>query len=564
MSNQQVLGVAPKATLRLLAVARYHLKSCNPSEFMTSVRQASKCISMSARCKEIEDGRRGGKGPDGDVVEGKGRLHEVLGDFGRVFVGRMEEFRTRGGLGGGDVVEVGREIEGMEYGDVDEGGGSEGASGGWYERGKSLGLGPGVDLWGLSVLGGEGRGEDRGRDEEIKEYFGKQALRARDQRKAMLAAVVGYERAIGFKDMLREMGRQQSKQGGSEPSVEAKAGDACNELGSICLRGIVDYKRRKVDVPPRLLSSARFWMDRARGRFTGKEECREAEVSVMCNIAMLLRSSEKLEESVDVLQEAHAVLEQRENGEECWDGVSEATAGVYLEMGVRKRREVAGRGGEGDGGIFRQKNIKKKEERGVLDPIEKALAIYTRLGNEAQVAASNYQLGIFYGLIWTRQGDEAKAGDKLRRAFGHLENARGYYGKKMGEEKTAVQVILDLSNLFSSMGASNQDTLSKSVECILSCLPSFSPESVAMAQERGVKTFNAWAKEMEELAVKVEEKLLAVTLALARIEKAKWKDMYGIVLKGSLKRKKEGGGGGGGTKVVHEVLEELQKRLKKG
>ena len=75
---------------------------------------------------------------------------------------------------------------------------------------------------------------------------------------------------------------------------------------------------------------------------------------------------------------------------------------------------------------------------------------------------------------------------------------------RSSQEKTAVQVILDLSNLFSSMGASNQDTLSKSVECILSCLPSFSPESVAMAQERGVKTFNAWAKEMEELAVKVE------------------------------------------------------------
>jgi hypothetical protein len=65
-------------------------------------------------------------------------------------------------------------------------------------------------------------------------------------------------------------------------------------------------------------------------------------------------------------------------------------------------------------------------------------------------------------------------------------------------------VILDLSNLFSSMGASNLETLTKSVECVLNTLPSFSPESVAMAQERGVKTFNAWAKEMEELAVKVE------------------------------------------------------------
>ena len=162
-------------------------------------------------------------------------------------------------------------------------------------------------------------------------------------------------------------------------------------------------------------------MDRARGRFKGKHECREAEVSVMCNVAMLLRSEEMLTEAVDVLREAHGVLEVREN----------------VEMGVRMRREVAGRGGDDEGGIFRQKNIKKKEEREVLDPMEKALDIYTRLGNEAQVAATNYQLGIFYGLVWTRQGDEAKAGDRLRRAFGHLENARGYYGKKMGEVSIA-------------------------------------------------------------------------------------------------------------------------------
>ena len=79
-----------------------------------------------------------------------------------------------------------------------------------YSRGKILGLGVGVDLWGLSVLGGP-RPEDGGEDDdkEIEEYFNGQALRARDQRKAMLAAVVGYERAIGFK--VSRTGRERGK-----------------------------------------------------------------------------------------------------------------------------------------------------------------------------------------------------------------------------------------------------------------------------------------------------------------------------------------------------------------
>jgi len=220
--------------------------------------------------------------------------------------------------------------------------------------------------------------------------------------------------------------------------------------------------RRRETPPEQLFSSARFWMDRARSRFRGKSECRADEVSVMCNVAMLLRVSSKLRESVDVLREAHAILEHRGNGERSWDSVSEAMAGVYLEMGVERRREVAGKGEEG--GIFSQKKLALKEERKVLEPLEKALDVYKRLESEAQVAATNYQLGIFYGLIWTRQGDEGKAGDKLRRAFGHLENARGYYGRRVGEERTAIKVALDLSNLFMSMGASNKDTLRKGGE----------------------------------------------------------------------------------------------------
>jgi hypothetical protein len=103
MSRQQLLGVAPKATINLLKVARKHLIGCNPSEFMSSVRQAAKCIDINKRAFSLE---HKGKGFDRDVIEGKSRLNEVLGDFGRVFVGRMEEFREKGGLGGGDVVEV--------------------------------------------------------------------------------------------------------------------------------------------------------------------------------------------------------------------------------------------------------------------------------------------------------------------------------------------------------------------------------------------------------------------------------------------------------------------------
>lgn len=46
------------------------------------------------------------------------------------------------------------------------------------------------------------------------------------------------------------------------------------------------------------------------------------------------------------------------------------------------------------------------EERRVLEPLERALDIYERLGNKAQEAAVHYQMGSFFSRIWMGQADK--------------------------------------------------------------------------------------------------------------------------------------------------------------
>jgi len=78
---------------------------------------------------------------------------------------------------------------------------------------------------------------------------------------------------------------------------------------------------------------------------------------------------------------------------------------------------------------------------------------------------------------------------------------------------------------------------------------------------------------MSSLALKVEEKLLKVTLALARLNKGGgggvWKDVYALVLKSYLKRKgartkSEDGSEGttGGHGHMHELLKAINGKVR--
>lgn len=46
------------------------------------------------------------------------------------------------------------------------------------------------------------------------------------------------------------------------------------------------------------------------------------------------------------------------------------------------------------------------QERRVLEPLEKALDIYSRLNNLPQKAAVHYQMGSFLSRIWMGQADK--------------------------------------------------------------------------------------------------------------------------------------------------------------
>jgi len=427
----------------------------------------------------------------------------------------------------------------------------------------------------------------------------------RDTRRVLVAACVSYSRAI---DAIQKLSLSQGldRMSSERPSVarpkeessllsmlRQRLGDGCNEIGKILLnevRALLSYPESKTGVTledrpavaDALLSSADFWFHEGLRVF---QDCGD-----VCNIALLrcnlcqccklqtnsscsLPSDEsgsnnaetRLQEATEHLQKAHDALGERGANPRIWDMVSEELAATFLVLGVRRRQSLLGGGAMPV--IMQSLRLAPGKEKSIIEPMERALEIYSQLGNVHQAAAANYQLALFYSKIWTCQRDEAKTRDKLAKAFQHFGAAHAFFsGAPAGNESTFVILSLDLANLYAVV--SGKEGLSKALSCCLDTAPAFSFESIDAALERQERGDTEWFGKMSTLASSLEEQIFKFLVSLVKIEKESggvdtfYREMYrtGLTAKMAMKTGNEKPGTPDFLSSFHELLLSIKEK----
>ncbi|CAM9914476.1 unnamed protein product, partial [Sphacelaria rigidula] len=83
---------------------------------------------------------------------------------------------------------------------------------------------------------------------------------------------------------------------------------------------------------------------------------------------------------------AHATLGRREVDPRTWDHTSGELAMAYLCLGVERRQELLA-------ALAQSNNAPSvRQARGVVEPLERALQIYSDMTNASQAAACHYQV----------------------------------------------------------------------------------------------------------------------------------------------------------------------------
>jgi hypothetical protein len=445
-----------------------------------------------------------------------------------------------------------------------------------------------------------------------KDLLDNQRLLRRDERKVLVAACISYHRSIdALKDLISRTEKGEDK---FDPEVlsllQQRLGDACNETGKILLTEL----RSLLSSPPTdnttkntsmiaaepLLSSAKFWFLEGLEAF---EACRDLRnlALLRCNLCQCykLRANnifasqhEKtadgpthaeacLQQAADHLQLAHEALGQRDADPMTWDMVSTELAATFLVLGVRRRQTAIGSGTLPV--LLQALRLSPGKERSIVDPMERALAIYEQAGNYHQAAAAHYQLALFYSKIWTCQRDEAKTREKLSAAFTHYNAAHAFFScSLLGNEATFCLLCLDLASLYAAVSGS--DCLAKALLRCLDTLGAFSDETVATAARmQPLAGRSEWFQKMDTLALSVDERVFKLLRNLVKLEeesnsgscpdgsnKCKYKELYRVGLRAKMTQRVE-------TEVttsdpeldetarrllsLHQVLEAIQKHL---
>lgn len=388
----------------------------------------------------------------------------------------------------------------------------------------------------------------------------------RDHRRVLVAACVSYSRAIGIYEEIVRIEDNDSAANDiavlqEEPRVNEflsllrqRLGDSCNEIGKILLRELRQLmtSSKEIAVAEVILHSAQFWFEEGLQAFEACGDIRNLAL-LRCNLCQCWKiranssfattdevkegsthAEECLQNAADHLQKAHEALGQRDVDPVTWDMVTQELAATFLVLGVRRRQTALGAGTTPV--LAQALRLSPGQERGIVEPMERALKIYEESGNAHQAAAAHYQLALFYARVWTCQRDETKTREKLSAAFIHYAAAHAYFGSApSGNESTFVLLCLDLSNLYSAV--SGKECLSKAVDRCLDTTDCFSKTVIDAARGRGdeAETF----EKMSTLASSVEDRIFKLLLSLVKDEKGTGSTRYVEVYRAALTAKME-------------------------
>ena len=394
------------------------------------------------------------------------------------------------------------------------------------------------------------------------EVLMKQQFMVQERRKVLVISCFAYEYSMRIL-------RSNSNAGNlSEPNVEVseeflslmkKYGDACNEIGKIILDELRVYVREPMQgrefkgVSSILLRLAKTWFEDGIHAFV---QCADKvnEALLRCNLCQCLKleannifitpdSDSKVPHAeaclscaIDELNKAHRSLFDRDVHPTSWDMVSAELASTYLVLGVRRRQALIGTGSTPV--ILQALRLAPGKESSIVEPILKALRIYESMSNYHQIAATHYQLALFYSKIWACQRDEKKTHEKLASAFHHFNQGLAYFLKEVaGNEVTLCLICLDIADLYATV--SGKEPLGKALDRCLDTAPAFSNDAL-IRECSHLSTRKGWIEKQATLATNVEERVFKYLRALTKLEEESsldsmpYKRLYRIALQSKM------------------------------
>jgi hypothetical protein len=568
----QLFGLNYKAVNVTLRLAEHYLGQYSSSSAMQSLRHAARRMADTISLLEYLASAQ-------DWIP-RLRLQytwlwEHCGHFARSFASD-DLWRERGHASGDDVLYVLRDVEAAfgsallpyDFSNLPD-----------PIRAKTKGL---VSLQSLSALYAPKLGELKKAKqeeppiwEETRTMLSNQGLLQRDKRQVLVASCISYNRAIVA---FQEMDELAEESPALLNLLRQRLGDACNEIGKVLLASLRRFLTKRgeqnLGLADVLLDSAQFWFLEGLEAFESSGDPQNIAL-LRCNLCQCckLRANNSfnsqatteashaevcLEKAASHLQAAHETLGTRDIDPVTWDMVSNELAATFLVLAVRRRQSLLGGGATPV--VLTALRLSPGKERSIIEPMEKALAIYQQSGNFHQAAAVQYQLALTNSKVWTCQRDEAKTREKLSAAFTQYQHAFAYFGSHLrGNEPTFVLLCMDIASLYAVV--SGEECVVKALTRCLDTVDAFSREAI-----EGAGQSSEWFEKMETLASSVDDRVFKLLRSLVKLDADRWKDLYREGLSAKMIRKDDTVEPTFSAKALpllnlHEVLVALREKI---